>query len=246
VALQKLKTFRNIVDQELIGYIKGLTRLDIVNCHNLLSCIPSNMMQLFSHLNTLSVDECDCLKEIFETNDYMLKCELSFLRLFSLPKLKHIWKNQGGQIVGFECLGSISIDQCNNLEHVFPDVSVVKSLPNLHTISVYNCKKMKKIIGNNCNPINYLGHNAKIKFPKSLNHIALDRLPSLECFGQSNFPCYVEMSNCSWIWIQDCPKMKTFWHDGILYTPNLDCISVDVRHEFKNEDVNEVIQRYYK
>ncbi|KAK2360349.1 putative disease resistance protein [Trifolium repens] len=245
-ALQKLKTFRNIVDKELIGYIKRVTSLDIVNCHNLLSCIPSNMMQLFSHLNTLIVKECDCLEEIFETNDYMLQCELSFLRLFSLPKLKHIWKNQGGQIVGFKCLERISIDGCNDLEHVFPDVSVVTSLPNLYTISVYNCEKMKKIIGNNCNPINYLGHNAKIKFPKSLNDIALVRLPSLECFGQSNFPCYVEMSNCKRIWIQDCPKMKTFWHDGILYTPNLDRICVDVRYKFKNEDVNEVIQRYYK
>jgi hypothetical protein len=245
VALQKLKTFRNIVDQELIGYIKGLTRLDIVNCHNLLSCIPSNMMQLFSHLNTLSVDECDCLKEIFETNDYMLKCELSFLRLFSLPKLKHIWKNQGGQIVGFECLQKIFIEWCNDLEHVFPDVSEVKSLPNLYKISVRNCEKMKKIIGNNCNPINYLGHNAKIKFPKSLTDISLIGLPSLECFGQSNFPCYVEMSNCNWLWIGGCPEMKTFWLDGILYTPDLKKFYVDV-NEFNNEDVNEVIQRYYK
>ncbi|WJX75992.1 hypothetical protein P8452_59463 [Trifolium repens] len=246
VALQKLKTFRNIVDKELIGYIKRVTSLDIVNCHNLLSCIPSNMMQLFSHLNFLIVKECDCLEEIFETNDYMLQCELWILHLFSLPKLKHIWKNQGGQIVGFKCLELIIIDGCNDLEHVFPDVSVVTSLPNLHRISVYNCEKMKKIIGNNCNPINYLGHNAKIKFPKSLKQIGLVGLPSLECFGQSNFPCYVEMSNCNWIWIEDCPKMKTFWHDGILYTPNLDCVYVDARYRFKNEDVNEVIQRYYK
>jgi hypothetical protein len=106
---------------------------------------------------------------------------------------------------------------------------------------------MKKIIGNNCNPINYLGHNAKIKFPKSLKEITLAGLPSLECFGQSNFPCYVEMS-CGWMWIKDCPKMKTFWHDGILYTPNLNRVNVNEHlwHEFKNEDVNEVIQRYYK
>jgi hypothetical protein len=83
------------------------------------------MMNLFSHLECLELQECDCL---FETNDSMLRCELKILHLFYLPKLKHIWKNHG-QILGFECLGRIGTVQCNDLEYAFPDVSMVTTQP---------------------------------------------------------------------------------------------------------------------
>ncbi|KAK2363098.1 hypothetical protein QL285_088111 [Trifolium repens] len=112
VELQKLETFRD-VDEELLGYIKRETWLRISNCHKLLNCIPSNMMMhLFSHLESLVLHECDCLEEMFETNDSMLRCEVELLNLFDLPKLKHIWKNPG-QILGFECMEMIGIYHCN-------------------------------------------------------------------------------------------------------------------------------------
>ena len=60
VELQKLETFKDI-NEELLGYIKRVTHLDIVNCHKLLNYIPSNMMHLFSHLKELFVTECECL-----------------------------------------------------------------------------------------------------------------------------------------------------------------------------------------
>jgi hypothetical protein len=226
------------MDEELVGYIKRVKRLDIVN-NILLNCIPSNMMQLFSHLKYLEVRECECLEEIFESNDSMLQCELRSLKLFSLPKLKHIWKNHG-QIIGFECLAMISITRCNDLEYMLPDVSVVTSLPNLISIYVHDCEKMKEIIVNNC-----VQQKAKIKFPR-LGEITLEKLPSLKWFSQSSFPCYVEMPECYWIGIEDCPKMKTFWDEGILYTPRIWEISVRNTEFGKDEDVNEVIQRHNK
>ncbi|GAU21772.1 hypothetical protein TSUD_328970 [Trifolium subterraneum] len=54
VELQKLETFKYI-NKKLLGYIKGVTVLEIVNCHKLQKCIPSNMMPLFSHLEKLEV-----------------------------------------------------------------------------------------------------------------------------------------------------------------------------------------------
>ncbi|GAU21773.1 hypothetical protein TSUD_328980 [Trifolium subterraneum] len=209
VELQKLETFENM-DEELLGYIKRVTNLEIVNCHKLLKCIPSNMMHLFSHLEKLVVGECDFLEEIFESNDYMLQCELRHLNLFSLPKLKHIWKNHG-LILGFKCLKIIIVKQCNDLEYVFPDVSMVTSLLHLVKIEVCECEQMKKIIGNNCNPLSCVQQKAKkIIFP-SLSEIKLEKLPSLKCFSQSSFPCYVDMPKCYHIIIEDCPKMKSFW-----------------------------------
>ncbi|XP_045793162.1 uncharacterized protein LOC123888231 isoform X1 [Trifolium pratense] len=231
VELQKIETFRD-VDKELLGYIKREARLDIVNCHKL-NCIPSNMMDLFSHVKDLRVEECNCIEEIFESNQSML---LHNLYLSSLPKLKHLWKNHG-HILGFKCLRGIIIKHCNDLVHVFPDVSLVTSLPNLDRIDVFACEKMKEIIGNNC-----AQQKAKIKFPH-LTGITLENLPSLECFHQSSFPCYVEMPHCMSISITNCPEMKTFWHDGILYTPMLPYSSVDSHFEYECKDINEMILR---
>jgi len=241
VELQKLETFKDM-DEELLGYIKRVTHLDIVNCHKLLNCIPSNMMHLFSHLEKLSVNKCEYLEEIFESTDSMLQWELVFLKLFSLPKLKHIWKNH---CQGFECLQYLNIKDCNDLEYVLPDVSVLTSIPYLWLIDVYKCQKMKQIIGNNCNPTDCVQQKAKIKFPKLLN-IELQKLPSLKCFSQSSFPCYIEMPKCQKIIIEDCPEMKTFWFEGILYTPGLNHLSVKNTKFDKYEDVNEVIQRHNK
>jgi len=243
VELQKLDTFRDM-HEELIGYIKRVKKFVILYRHKLWNCIPSNLMQLFSHVKSLTVKECECLEEIFESNDSMLQCELEALELFSLPKLKLLWKNHG-QIIGFEWLRHIMIEQCNNLEYVLPDVSVVTSLRSLVSIRVFECEKMKEIIGNNCNPINYVQQKAKIKFPK-LEEILLEKLPSLKWFSQSSFPCYVDMPRCGWIVIKDCPKMKTFWYNGILYTPGLEGIYAEITEFDKDEDVNEVIQRQNK
>ena len=262
--LQKLETFRDM-DEELLGYIKSVADLHIVNCHRrifigipsnmmhlffcggrcyykLSNCIPSNMMQFFSHLESLRVEECECLEEIFESNDSMVEYELSIFILRYLPNLKHIWKSPG-QILGFQQLGYIDIKQCNDLKYVFPDVSIATSLPKLWKIDVYECKKIEKIIGNNYNHVETQQQKAKkIIFPK-LNQITLGKLPSLKCFSQSSFPCYVEMPKCEWISVKDVPKMKTFWYEGILYTPRLRGIFVENIRFDKDEDVNEVIQQ---
>ncbi|GAU21775.1 hypothetical protein TSUD_329000 [Trifolium subterraneum] len=242
VELQKSETFKDI-DKKLLGYIKGVTNLEIVNCHKLRKCIPSNMMHLFSHLEKLEVGECDFLEEIFESNDYMLECELEDLNLFSLPKLKHIWKNHS-QILGFKDLQCIIVKQCNYLEYVFPDVSMITSLPYLFKIVVCECEKMKEIVGNNCYPLNCVQQKAKkIKFP-SLGKIHLENLPNLKCFSQSSFPSYVELPMCYKIRIKDCPELKTFWDDGIVCTIKYFILSMDDSDFFDKLDVNEFIQQY--
>jgi hypothetical protein len=107
----------------------------------------------------------------------MLRCELKILHLFYLPKLKHIWKNHG-QILGFECLGRIGTVQCNDLEYAFPDVSMVTTQPfQIWFLLVWvNVRRWRRSLG-------IIVYNR--------------RLPSLKCFSQSSFPCYVEMPQCT-------------------------------------------------
>lgn len=240
--MQKLETFRDM-NEELHGYIKRVSKLDIENCHKLLNCIPSNMMHLFSHVLRLSVIQCECLEEVFESNDNMVHNELWEIQLLSLPKLKHIWKNHA-QILGFKCLFHITIKGCNDLKCVFLDVSMATSLPRLTFIEVYECEKMEEIIGSNCVQAQQQ-HEAKIIFP-SLKRIELKKLPRLKYFCRSSFPSYVELPYDYTISIEDCPLMKTFWDGGILYTPMIYKISVNYTESHSEKDVNEVILRHNK
>jgi len=246
--IQKLETFRDI-NEELVGYIRRVTKIDIEKCHKLLSCIPANKMHLFSHMQILNVRECGGLEEIFESNDRSMKYdELWYIYLFSLPKLKHIWKNHV-QILRFQKLLEIYIEKCDDLSCVFWDVSMTTSLPNLQLLSVCNCEKIQQIIGNsNSNPINCVieqQQRDKIIFPR-LFEIKLQNLPNLICFSQSSFPSYVELPKCFRIIIEDCQEMKTFWFNGTLYTPTLWTSRVDNTKFDMDEDVNEVILQHSK
>jgi len=66
-------------------------------------------------------------------------------------------------------------------------------------------------------------------------------------FQSKLFSCCVEMPKCYWIKIKDCPEMKIFWYDGILYTPSLGDLFVENSYLPNIEDdVNEVILRQCK
>ncbi|XP_058737798.1 uncharacterized protein LOC131609970 [Vicia villosa] len=246
VELGKLETFSNI-EAELVDYIKRVSNLGIVNNHKLLNFIPSNMMHIISHTKHIYFHECEFLEEIFELNDDGMIYELETIYLFSLPKLRYIWKNLG-QSLAFQRLQYIGIEKCNALKYVFVDISIATSLPHLFSIIVSECDQIEGIIKNNSNSLNCSQQQKKaekIIFP-SLARIELRKLPSLKRFCRSSYPSYVELPKWENLFIQNCPKMKTFWPDGILYTPSLQNISVDNVKFSDVADVNEVIQEYNK
>ncbi|XP_045798834.1 uncharacterized protein LOC123892964 [Trifolium pratense] len=246
MVLGKLETFRDI-NEELVNYIKRVKRLVIKNNHKLLNFIPSDMMHIFSHLEDLFMENCECLEEIFESNHGSMLHQSQHICLSSLPKLKHIWKYHGHSSA-FQKLAFITIKQCHDLKNVFPNVSIATSLPDLSAIEVYECEKMEEIIVNNFNPINCeqaQPQKAKIIFP-SLWTIDLQKLPNLKCFCRSTFSSYVELPRLEYMKIEECLEMKTFWYDGILYTPSNPTISMDNTRFNNVADVNEIIQQYNK
>ncbi|MED6194512.1 hypothetical protein PIB30_029302 [Stylosanthes scabra] len=242
--LQQLETFRCITEQHqyqhLLGYITRETELEVERCQKLLTCVPSNMMHLFHLVYTIRVEQCECLEEIFESNDYGGPgTQLQNLYLGCLPKLKHIWRNHAS-ISGFENLGHLTIRECHELKFVFPDVSVAKSLPRLRRLEVEKCNKMKEIISsNNNNSIQKKG--AKIIFPL-LEIIALEKLSSLSCFCSRYL--HFELPWCWYITIKKCPKMETFCF-GTVYTPKLETLQVEEKEIGRKEDVNEVIKEEF-
>ncbi|MED6204773.1 hypothetical protein PIB30_012010 [Stylosanthes scabra] len=224
--LQQLETLRCITEQHqyqhLRGYITWETQLEVERCHKLLTCVPSNMMHLFQHVESLRVEQCECLEEIFESSDY--------------GELQHIWRNHAS-ISGFEYLQYLKIRECHELKFVFPDVSVAKSLPQLRVLEVVKCNKMKEIISSNNNH-SIQKKGAKIIFP-SLWSIKLENLSSLSCFCPKYL--HFELPFCVFLRIKECPKMETFCF-GTVYTPSLRRLLVEEQRFGRNEDVNEVIK----
>lgn len=235
--LQKLENLMCLEqDEQLLGYIKRETRFVLERCNRLLNCISSTVMHLFSHLLSLVVGECELLEEIFESTDYesdnKVQYELQSLKLFSLPKMKHIWKNHGQRFC-FQNLTWITISRCHDLKYVFPDISIVKSLPRWFSLVVSECNKMEEIIQCECDSNFSRGeeeqqqlNKAKIIFSTFII-IRLRKLPRLNCFLHSTFYCYVELLICRAITIQECPKMKEFCSQGNVYTPSLSYLRVE-------------------
>ncbi|MED6157562.1 hypothetical protein PIB30_024260 [Stylosanthes scabra] len=230
--LQQLETLRCITEQHqyqhLLGYITWETKLEVERCHKLLTCVPSNMMHLFQHVKSLGVEQCECLEEIFESNDYGGQG--------TQLELQHIWRNHAS-ILGFEYLKYLTIRECHELKYVFPDVSVAKSLPQLEVLEVVECNKMKEIISSN-NKHSIPKKGAKIIFPM-LSRIELEKLSSLSCFCPSYL--HFELPRCELIIIKECPKMETFCCFGTVYTPRLVSFWMEGR-KFNTNDVNEAIK----
>ncbi|KAJ4721505.1 Disease resistance protein [Melia azedarach] len=64
--------------------------------------------------------------------------QLSELKIFYLPKLKHIWNKDPQKVVSFQNLKDISIDRCRGLKDVFP-TSIASSLSQLKSLDISKC-----------------------------------------------------------------------------------------------------------
>ncbi|MED6125909.1 hypothetical protein PIB30_073125 [Stylosanthes scabra] len=117
VELQEVETFECIDEKpqykHLLGYMSRVTRLHVESCNKLLKCVPSNTIHslLFQHLKELHVRQCQNIEVVFEGTDTdgIDKSELERMELHSLPKLKHIWRNNNSVIKGFENLRNLII-----------------------------------------------------------------------------------------------------------------------------------------
>ncbi|MED6211293.1 hypothetical protein PIB30_072338 [Stylosanthes scabra] len=250
VELQEVETFEGIDEKpqykHLVAYMSRVTSLQLENCNKLLKCVPSNTIHslLFQHLEQLHVQQCQIMEVVFEGNSTGIdKSELERMELRSLPKLKHIWRNNNSVIKGFENLTYLIISGCHDLKFVFADESVARSLPNLEELEVDECEEMEEIIENNNNNKIVKQKVAKIIFP-SLGSIKLKKLSKLKWFCSISSVCF-ELPRCKCIEIKECPKMESFCH-APLYTPWLSTIKVDEAECDRHEEVNETIRQRHR
>lgn len=185
-----------------------LDALIIEGCNKLKNVFPSYMIGRFHSLCNLKVTNCLSMKEIFDLQDCQKQDFEDMTRLQSvhaeaLPKLEHVWNKDPEGILNLKNLKKIWIQECLNLEHIFP-VSTAKDLQELEYLEVWNCGKLKKIVSkgetNNTSSISF-------KFPK-LTTVRFLKLPSLEGFyeGAHELQCSALNNLC----VESCRKLELF------------------------------------
>ena len=101
------------------------------------------MLSRFQSLESLVVDDCGSLEEMFELqgHEVMETCALTQLKkLFMrrLPNLKHIWNKDPQGTFSLQNLQEIEVVECESLRKVFP-TSVARSLQQLVNLRIYEC-----------------------------------------------------------------------------------------------------------
>ncbi|XP_017977195.1 PREDICTED: uncharacterized protein LOC18599617 isoform X5 [Theobroma cacao] len=152
-------------------------------CDELLNIFPSFVLGVFYKLEILRVTDCGSLEEVYELQAQGLEikdtCVVAFqlkeMRLFRLPKLKHVWNKHPQGNISFQTLRIVDVWECWSLKSLFP-FSIAKGLPQLERLIVQECG-VEEIVSKN------EGLEQEIRFEfNHLSFIKLWILRSLKCF----------------------------------------------------------------
>ncbi|KAG6703264.1 hypothetical protein I3842_07G075400 [Carya illinoinensis] len=123
----------------------NLQKLHVEFCKNILHVFHSNMLQIFQSLEILRITDCGLLQEVFDLqgqNSKEMQAEtfshLKEIYLFRLPKLRSVWKKNGGNLSSFQDLKVIHAKECETLESFIPE-SIAMSLSQLEDLRIIKC-----------------------------------------------------------------------------------------------------------
>ena len=101
-----------------------------------------NMLSRFQGLESLVVDDCGSLEEMFEPQGQevtethaVVETQLKKLLMHRLPNLKHVWNKDSKGTFSFQNLQEIEVWQCESLKSLFP-TSVARCLQQLEDLRI--------------------------------------------------------------------------------------------------------------
>ncbi|KAF5470804.1 hypothetical protein F2P56_011293 [Juglans regia] len=208
------------------------------------SLIPSSLINSMQNLQLLEAVKCNSLEAIFELEGLNLEKSSAFiacnnlreLKLRTLPKLKHIWKDGPQEITGFHELRLLVVSECHNLKYLFSP-SIAKLLVELEEIEVQECNEMEAILAKARE-----NEKSEVTFP-NVHTLSLVRLRKLECF------C-VEANAFKWpsltkVKVVGCDKLKMFVPRKVETPPELVRVNTDLRElkfQYMVGDLNDAIR----
>ncbi|KAF5764391.1 putative leucine-rich repeat domain superfamily [Helianthus annuus] len=116
--------------------------------------VPSHALPQLEKLQQITIGRCGGLEEVFEvvslegTNKSRTVAKipnLTQVKLKWVHDLKYLWKSNQWMALEFPNLTTLSIDGCENLEHVFT-CSMVNSLVQLQDLHISDCKNIKVVV----------------------------------------------------------------------------------------------------
>ena len=127
------------------GSFTKLQSMKVQFCENLTKTFRVNMLSRFQSLESLVVDDCDLLEEIFEIQGQEVMetraitiTQLKKLFMRRLPKLKRVWNKDPQGTFSFQNLQQIEVGECESLKSLFP-TSVARCLKQLEDLRIVEC-----------------------------------------------------------------------------------------------------------
>ncbi|KAK3200791.1 hypothetical protein Dsin_024206 [Dipteronia sinensis] len=142
--------WHNQLEEDSFRSLKSVT---VINCNKLLTMFKFNMLERFTGLESLLVDVCNSLEDIFDLQDVNLEklshstvsSQLRELSLYNLENVRHIWNKDPQRKLSFQKLNNVRIGNCWSLENIFP-ASIARNLSQLEQLCIYRCGAMEKIV----------------------------------------------------------------------------------------------------
>ncbi|XP_031263073.1 putative disease resistance protein At1g63350 isoform X1 [Pistacia vera] len=166
--------------------------LKVTSCSNMLSVVPSHLLQSLQNFQTFKTYGCRSVVYIFDCKDIKiaegetkLLSSLEHLELKELPELSHIWKGDH-QSISLHNLKEVKIWSCSKLIKLFSP-TLLQSLICLEEIDIAYCNNLEEIF------------EKKEALDEELDHIITS--PSL--------------GNLTSMYIENCHKLKN------LFTPSI-------------------------
>ncbi|XP_050274668.1 uncharacterized protein LOC126717233 isoform X6 [Quercus robur] len=166
------------------GSFTKLQSMAVQFCENLMKIFQVNMLSRFQSLESLVVEDCGSVQEIFEPQGQEVTetqaitvTQLKKLFMHRLPKLKRVWNKDPEGTFSFPNLEKISVWECESLKSLFP-TSVARCLKQLEDLRIVECG-IEEIIEQE----EGAKEDARFVFPK-LTFLVLRQLPKLKWFYQ--------------------------------------------------------------
>ncbi|XP_045824892.1 uncharacterized protein LOC123917265 [Trifolium pratense] len=235
--------------------INGPDVMEILNQENVFHKVEFLRLQCFEETPTIFLNDIhtsfpnlktfqvrnSSFETLFPSNGHLstqISDQISFLMLYELENLKHIWQEDlvPSSSTCFTNLTFLKVDNCKELTYLITS-STAKSLVQLTTLKIMNCEKMLDVV----KQIDEEKAEENIIF-ENLEYLELSSLPSFRsfCYGKQTFifPSFI------YFIVKGCPRMKIF-SSGVTVAPYLTKIELEEGEMRWKGDLNTTIEQLF-
>ncbi|PKI69826.1 hypothetical protein CRG98_009701 [Punica granatum] len=186
-------------------------RLKLLQLWGLKTIFQSNVIGSFLKLETLQVEDCDSLEEIFRLqgkDSAEISVPLRELKMVGLPRMKRVWNRDPQGSLTFAKLERVEAERCGKLEYLFPS-SVARGLLQLQEIDILNCAVLEELVarGEVLEEDATLPPEDQLLFPRLIS-LKFRILPNLKRLFPVNYS--MEWSLLKNLYAYECGKLKIF------------------------------------